>query len=159
MSDTIAAALSLDPGTSFRNVDEAQWIHLEVLLTSAARDDLAAAVRTFVTAGSSAVVGVFDGKTLWASLVVSLDQSGTPVSLTTIQGSVAGAAGMAKAAAEAVRWVQAHLGPCSLGLFVEKVHAEAFVKASDKAAAVRTAAAAGGLVLSPVPPALAIALA
>jgi hypothetical protein len=160
MSDTIAAALSLDPGTSFGNIDEAQWAHLEVLLTSAARDDLAAAVRTFVPAGSSAVVGIFDDNTLWASLVVSLDQTGAPVSLTTIQGSVAGAAGdMVKAAREAVRWVQAHFGPCSLGLFVEKVHAEALVQASDKAAAVRTAAAAGGLVLSPVPPALAIALA
>lgn len=86
MSDTIAAALSLNPGTSFRNVDEAQWAHLEVLLTGAARDDLAAAVRTFVPAGSSAVIGVFDDNILWASLVVSLDQSGTPVSLTTIQG-------------------------------------------------------------------------
>lgn len=160
MSDTIAAALSLNPGTSFRNVDEAQWAHLEVLLTGAARDDLAAAVRTFVPAGSSAVIGVFDDNTLWASLVVSLDQSGTPVSLTTIQGSVVQAAGgMAKVAAEAVRWVQTHHGPCSLGLFVDKVHAEAFVKAADKAAAVRTAAATGCLVLSPVPPALAIALA
>ena len=160
MSDTIAATLALHPGTGFQNVDEAQWAHLEVLLTDSAPDDLAAALRTFVPAGSSAVIGVFDDSTLWASLVVSLDQSGAPVSLTTIEGSLAEAAGgMAMAAAKAVKWVEAHYGPCSLGLFVEKVHAEAFVKASDKATAVRTAAAAGGLVLSPIPPALAIALA
>jgi hypothetical protein len=160
MSDTIADALQLDPSVGIRNVDQAQWGHLEALLAGTARDDLAVAVRTFVSAGSSAVVGVFDDTLLWASLVVSVDDSGAPASLSTIDSSVAETAGaMTKAAVEAVRWVETHHGPCSLGLFVDKVHAEAFVRASDKAAAIRTAAAAGGLVLSPVPPALAIALA
>ncbi|MDI3196132.1 hypothetical protein QK290_17235 [Pseudarthrobacter sp. AL07] len=161
MSDTIVDALLLDPSAGLRNIDRAQWANLEVLLTDTARDDLAVAVRAFVSAGSSAVVGIFDDNLLWASLVVSVDQSGAPASLSTIDGSVAVTAGgeMTKAAGEAVRWVQAHYGPCSLGLFVEKLHAEAFLRASDKAAAIRAASAAGGLVLSPVPPALAIALA
>ncbi|MGY4544448.1 hypothetical protein ACVWY0_004393 [Arthrobacter sp. UYNi723] len=161
MSNTIVDALLLDPSVGLRNIDPAQWANLEVLLTDTARDDLAVAVRTFVSAGSSAVVGIFDDNLLWASLVVSVDQSGAPTSLSTIDGSVAETAGgeMTKAAGEAVRWVQAHHGPCSLGFFVDKVHAEAFLRASDKAAAIRTASATGGLVLSPVPPALAIALA
>jgi hypothetical protein len=161
MSNTIVDALLLDPSVGIRNIDPAQWANLEMLLTDAARDDLAAAVRTFVSAGSSAVVGVFDDNRLWASLVVSVDQSGAPTSLSTIDGSVTETAGaeMTKAAGEAVRWVQSHHGPCSLGLFVDKAQAEAVLTSSDKAAAIRTAAAAGGLVLSPVPPALAIALA
>ncbi|WP_115787667.1 hypothetical protein [Arthrobacter silvisoli] len=159
MSDT-ADALLADPGVGRRNIDPAQWANLELLLADAARDDLAVAVRTFVSAGSSAVVGVFDNDSLWTSLVVSVDHAGAPEWLSTVDGSVAEAAGdMTKAAGQAVKWVQARYGPCSLGLFVDKKHAEALVRASDKAAAVRTAAAAGGLVLSPVPPSLAIALA
>ncbi|MET1087134.1 MAG: hypothetical protein ABWY04_08435 [Arthrobacter sp.] len=160
MSDTTADALLFDPVVGRRTIDQAQWANLELLLADAARDDLAVAVRTFVSAGSSAVIGVFDDNFLWTSLVVSVDQAGAPESLSTIDGSVAEAAGeMTKAAGEAVKWVQAHYGPCSLGLFVDKAHAEALVRASDKAAAVRTASASGGLVLSPVPPSLAIALA
>lgn len=160
MPDNIVRALALDPAAGLRNIDHAQWANLEVLLTDAARDDLAVAVRSFVSAGSSAVVGIFDDNLLWASLVVSVDDSGAPASVSTIDGPVAAPDGeMTKAAGEAVKWVQAHHGPCSLGLFVDKLHAEALLRATDKAAAIRAASAAGGLVLSPVPPALAIALA
>ncbi|UUL76128.1 hypothetical protein NG819_19670 [Pseudarthrobacter sp. Fe7] len=160
MPDPIVHALALDPKAGLRDVDQTQWANLEVLLKDAAPGDLAAAVRAFVTAGSSAVAGVFDDDRLWASLVVSVDNSGKPASVSTIPGPAREVAGdMAKAANEAVNWVQAHHGPCSLGFFVDKLHAEALLGASDKATAIRTAAASGGLVLSPVPPALAIALA
>jgi hypothetical protein len=160
MSDPIVHELALDPKAGLRDVDQTQWENLEVILKDTPPHDLAAAVRTFVPAGSWAVIGVFDQDRLWASLVVSVDKSGKPESVSTIPGPVREAGGdMAKAANEAVKWVQAHLGPCSLGFFVDKVHAEALLKASDKATAIRAASASGGLVLSPVPPALAIALA
>lgn len=160
MPDQIVYALALDPHGGLRNVDQTQWANLEVLLEDTAPGDLAAAVRKFVSDGSSAVVGIFDEDRLWASLVVSVDSSGKPTSVSTVPGPARETLGdMAKAAHEAVKWVQAHHGPCSLGFFVDKVHAEALLRASDKATAIRTAAAAGGLVLSPVPPALAIALA
>ena len=160
MPDQIVYALALDPDAGLRDVDQTQWANLEVLLRDTAPGDLAVAVRTFVSAGSSAVVGVFDEDRLWASLVVSVDNSGKPASASTLRGPVREAGGdMSKAANAAVKWVQAHHGPCSLGFFVDKVHAEAVLRASDKATAIRTASASGGLVLSPVPPALAIALA
>lgn len=160
MPDQIVHALALSPNAGLRDVDQTQWANLEALLRDAAPGDLAAAVRNFVTAGSSAVIGVFDEDRLWASLVVSVDSSGKPASVSTIPGLTGEADGdMAKAANEAVKWVQAHHGPCSMGFFVDKSHAEALLRASDKATAIRTASATGRLVLSPVPPALAIALA
>lgn len=160
MPDQIVYALALDPKAGLRDIDQTQWANLEVLLKDTPPGDLAAAAHTFVPAGSSAVIGVFDQDRLWASLIVSVDKSGKAESVSTIPGPVREAGGdMAKAANEAVRWVQAHHGPCSLGFFVDKVHAEALLKASDKATAIRAASASGGLVLSPVPPALAIALA
>jgi hypothetical protein len=160
MADTIVDALALDPTAGLRDIDQAQWRNLEVFLTDAARDDLAGAVRTFVSAGSSAVAGIFLGNLLWASLVITVDDSGAAATVSTIDGPAAQTAGdMTRAAGEAVKWVQAHHGPCSLGFFVDKVHAEALLGASDKAGAIRTASAAGGLVLSPVPAALATALA
>jgi hypothetical protein len=160
MASHIDHALALDPTTRFADIDQLQWAHLNELLEAATPGDLAAAVRAFVTAGSSAAVGIFDGGRLWASLVVSVDSSGNPASVSTLHGPAADAeGGMATAADESVKWVQANHGPCSLGFFVDKFHAEALLKASDKAAAIRRASASGGLVLSPVPPALAIALA
>lgn len=160
MPDRIAHALALDPAAGLRDVDQAQWANLEGLLEDAAPGDLGAAVNAFVAAGTSAVVGIFDEDLLWASLVVSVDNTGKPASVSTVRGPAADPGGdMAKSANEAVKWVQAHHGPCSLGFFVDKAHAEELLKASDKAAAIRTASASGGLVLSPVPAALAIALA
>jgi len=161
MLDPIVQALALDPNAGLQDVDQAQWANLEALLEDAAApSDLAVAVRAFVSEGSSAVIGIFDDNLLWASLVVSVDNKGKPTSVSTIPSPAAEADGdMAKAANEAVKWVQAHHGPCSLGFFVDKVRAEALLRASDKAAVIRTASASGELVLSPVPTALAIALA
>jgi hypothetical protein len=160
MPGTVADALALDSLFRLRSVHREQWANLASLLTDDAVDDLAAAVRTFVAAGSSAVVCIFDDNFLWASMVITVDTSGGSASVSTLDGPAADAGGdMTKAAGEAVNWVQTHSGPCSLGFFVNKEHAQALLRASDKAGAIRSASAAGSLVLSPIPPALAIALA
>jgi hypothetical protein len=160
MPGTVADAFALDSRFKLRDIHRAQWANLALLLADAAVDDLAVAVRTFVAAGSSAVVCIFDDNLLWASMVITVDKSGGAASVSTLDGPAVEAGGeMTEAAGEAVNWVQTHYGPCSLGFFVDKEHAQALLRASDKAGAIRTASAAGGLVLSPIPPALAIALA
>lgn len=160
MPGTVAAALALDSCFHLCNIQRGQWANLALLLTDEAVEDLAAAVRAFVTAGTSAVVCIFDDNVLWASMVITVDMFGERASVSTLDGPAAEAIGdMTKSAGEAVRWVQTHYGPCSLGFVVTKEHAQALLCASDKAGAVRSASAAGGLILSPVPPALAIALA
>jgi len=159
MPGTVADALA-HSRFRLREVHSAQLPNLALLLTDEAVDDLAVAVRTFVPAGSSAVVCIFDDNVLWASMIITVDESGGAASVSTMDSAAAQAGGdMTKAAGEAVNWVQAHYGPCSLGFFVDREHAQALLRASDKAASVRAASAAGALVLSPIPPALAIALA
>lgn len=161
MPGTVADALALGSRFRLRNVRGAQGANLALLLQDEeAVEDLALAVRTFVAAGSSAVVCIFENNVLWASMVITVDEPGGAASVSTLDSAAARVSGeKTKAAGEAVNWVQAHYGPCSLGFFVDREHAQALLQASDKAASVRTASAAGGLVLSPVPPDLAIALA
>lgn len=160
MPGTVADALALDSRFTLRNIHPGQWANLALLLTEEAVDDLGVAVRTFVAAGSSAVVCIFDDNFLWASMVITVDHAGGGASVSTVDSPAAETGGdMTKAAVAAVNWVQTHYGLCSLGLFINKEHAQALLRTSDKAGAIRSAAAAGGLVLSPIPPALAIALA
>lgn len=144
-------------------VDAGQWANAVQLVLAAHgsdNNDIAKGVEAFVPENSSAVVGVVQGGTLWASLVVTADGSGSPASVSTVEpGDLEPSGDLASVSSAAVAWVNAHHGPCSLGLFFDRPHAEAFLDASDKAAAIRTASAAGGLILSPVPPALALALA
>lgn len=157
----ITDVLALHPDVEARNVDASQWSHVQRLLAGAVKDaEISRAVDAFVSPGSSAVVGVFHEGGLWASLVVTVDAAQVVTSVTTADPAQVGLCGdMATVSSDVVAWVRRRLGPCSLGLFFDKPYAEAFLASPDKAAAVRAAAAGGGLVLSPIPPTLAIALA
>jgi hypothetical protein len=106
------------------------------------------------------VLGVFDQAALWASLVLTFDEAHSITSVTTADPSEVELAGdRAAVAAAVVDWVHAKHGPCSLGLFLERAAAEIVLAAEDKAAALRDASDNGTLILGPVPPALATALA
>lgn len=126
----------------------------------ASRDAVVAAAREFVEPGSTVVFGVFDDGALWASLVLTFDDDASVTSITTVDPAAVDPVGEPGEVAEAVvGWVNDTHGPCSMGLFLQRPAAEAFLAATDKAAALREAAAAGALVLAPVPATLATALA
>lgn len=124
------------------------------------REELIEAARTFVPAGSTIVLGVFADGGLWASLVVTLDEDASVTSVTTVDPSEVNLWGdISTVSSAAVDWVSTKHGVCSLGMFMEKSVAEEFLISHEKAAVLRRAAGNGGLVISPVPPTLASALA
>ena len=124
------------------------------------RDDVMAATERFVEPGTTIVLGVFDEGALWSSLVLTFDEARSVTSVTTVDPTEVAVDGeMGAVGAAVVDWVQAKHGSCSLGLFMERAAAEAFLDATDKARALREASAAHKLVLAPVPLALAQALA
>lgn len=157
-----AQSLGLPGEVGVGHVDAGQWAHASQLLLESPGwgNDLVRGVDAFVPRNSSAVVGVVQDGALWASLVATADESGALAAVSTVDPEGLHSSGdLAGVSSEAVSWVQAHRGPCSVGLFFDRHQAAAFLKASDKAAAIRAASTAGGLILSPVPPALALALA
>ncbi|WP_369046037.1 hypothetical protein [Sinomonas sp. P10A9] len=161
-ADKPVQSLGLPPGVRVGEVDAGQWANAAQLLLAApgSGDDLARGVEVFVPRNSSAVVGVVHDGALWASLVVTADNTGSLAAVSTVDPDGLGSSDdLAGVSSGAVAWVHIHHGPCSLGLFFDKPHAEAFLDASDKAAAIRAASTARRLILSPVPPALALALA
>jgi hypothetical protein len=126
----------------------------------ASRDEVAAAARRFVPADSTIVLGVFDAGSLWASLVLSFGADGSVRSITTVDPTeVRIAGGMQQVAESVVDWVTTKHGPCSLGLFLDRDAAESVLSSGDKATALREAAKAGALVLTPVPAEVGLALA
>jgi hypothetical protein len=118
------------------------------------------AARAFVEPNSTIVLGVFDEGELWASLVLSFGEDGCVMSVTTADPEETELSGdRTRIATDVVEWVRAKHGSCSLGLFLDRPFAEAFLTSADKAAVLRDASKAGALLLSPVPAALARALA
>jgi hypothetical protein len=99
---TAAGALALDSRFSFEAFT-AQFADLAWLLADKAVDDLAAALQTFVAGGSSAVVCPFDDNFLWASMIITVDESGGAALTSSMDCPAAEAdCEMTKAAGEAV---------------------------------------------------------
>jgi hypothetical protein len=118
------------------------------------------AIERFVPVDSTVVFGVFEGESLWATLVLGFDGDRRARVVTTVDMSeLPKALAKNQAVAEVVAWVDKHYGPCSLGLFVDLEDARAILASKDKLASLRAIVAKGGLRAGPVPEALAPLLA
>jgi hypothetical protein len=125
----------------------------------ASRTQLIEAVDTFIEADTTIVLGVFDGNALWASLVLTFDDARSVTAVTTADPTEVTLEGdKRKVASSVVDWVRTKHGTCSLGLFLDRGAAEAFLTSDDKLASLQRAIASGALLLSPKPPALTAAL-
>lgn len=116
------------------------------------------AIRTFVDAESSVVLGVFDGDVLWATLVLRFDKDHRADVVTTVDPTELAATGREALATEVVAWVEGKYGRCSVAAFTDVEGAKAFLGAADKGAAAAAIAARGALIAKRLPTTLASAI-
>jgi hypothetical protein len=139
------------PGPA-RNVLGLQW------RLGATYDQVTRAVERYVPPGSTVVFGVFDGDTLWATLVLGFDADLRADVVTTVDTSLLTVErGREAIAEEVVAWVGERYRPCSLGLFMSRDGARSFLDAEDKLAALLELRANGELIMEPVPSAMPLA--
>ena len=121
--------------------------------------ELTDAVRTLVPAESTVVLGVFDGESLWATLVLRFDADRRVDVVTTLDPSrVELGAGRTADAWTVVDWVEATYGPCSIALFAGLASARAIVAHRSGALALRELAACGDALIVRAPAAVRTAL-
>lgn len=121
--------------------------------------DVEAAVRAFARPDSSAVFGVFEEETLWATLVLHFDADRKIDVVTTVDPSeLAAREGRETIANEVTEWVGRHYGTVSLGLFTDIAGAKRFLEAVNKAKALTELRRTGALIAKPLPSPLAAVL-
>jgi hypothetical protein len=115
-------------------------------------EEVKAAIERTVPRASTAVLGIFDGDSLWASLVLGLDGGGRINVVTTVDTSeLSVERGREAIAEEVVAWVNRRYPPCSLGLFAGLEHARAFLASTEKLALLQELADRGELIADPIP--------
>jgi hypothetical protein len=84
-------------------------------------------------AESTAAFGVFEGNTLWTTLILGFDKDRRAKVVTTVDPSqLAFAATRRDIARNVVEWTNRHYPPCSLGLFMGRESARLFLASRDK---------------------------
>lgn len=110
------------------------------------------AVIEHIPAPSTAVLGVFDGDALWATLVLGFDAERRAKVVTTVDPSELPPATTRKDIAKnVVAWTNRKYPRCSLGLFMGLDSARGFLAAADKTKAMREIASRNDLIADPVP--------
>jgi hypothetical protein len=117
----------------------------------ASYEDIKAVIQ-HIPARSTAVLGVFEGDALWATLVLGLDAERRANVVTTVDPSeLPHAATRHDIAKNVVAWTNRKYPPCSLGLFMGLGSARAFLSATDKARMIRDIMSKSDLIADPVP--------
>lgn len=117
------------------------------------------AVVSQLPADSTAVFGVFDGNELWTTLVLGFDGDRRAKVATTVDPSqLASATTRKDIARNVVDWTNRRYPRCSLGLFMGRESARAFLSSRDKKQALGEIMAKNDLIADPVPTSLAGAL-
>ena len=118
----------------------------------AAYDAVKAAVREFVPAETTAVLGIFDGDALWAVLVLRFDADHRVDVVTTLDPSrVTLGRGRAADARATVEWAEATYGACSVALFADLPDARVLLANEDKLAALGDLMSRDGLLVERAP--------
>ncbi len=113
--------------------------------------EVEAAVQAFAEANRSAVFGVFEGDTLWTTLVLHFDADRRIDVVTTVDPTEIAAKGKrSQVAAAVVDWVGARYGAVCLGLFTDLAGAKRFLEAANKAEVVTDLHRTGTLIAKPV---------
>lgn len=122
----------------------------------ASYDQVKAAVDRFVPPDSTVVFGIFEGDTLWTTLVLRFDADRRADVVTTVNPSEVITRGDREGIArEVVGWVNRKYPSCALGLFADLESARAFLSSKDKLETIRDLIGAEKVLANPVPEALA----
>ena len=114
------------PGPA-RSVLGLQW------RTGASLREAEAAARTLVAAGGTVVLGVHDGGSLWASLVLDLDADQSVTSITTADPSAVETSGSPEELLDHLTaWQQAAGKTVSLGLLLDRAAADVYLAAPSR---------------------------
>ncbi|PSB13442.1 hypothetical protein C7B61_00715 [filamentous cyanobacterium CCP1] len=115
-------------------------------------DEIKAAVNHYVEPDSTVVFGIFEGETLWATLVLHFDADRRVNVITTVDPSeLRMNQGREMIAKEVVEWVNRKYPACSIGLFTDLDSARNFISSQDKGATIRELVEQGKLIADPFP--------
>jgi hypothetical protein len=114
------------------------------------------AVYNFVPADSTVVFGIFEGDTLWATLVLHFDAENRASVVTTVDPSqlTATSGDWEAISKDLVEWVNRTYGPCSVGLFTDLDSARSFIASKDKLEALQSMLSKGKILANPLSEAL-----
>jgi hypothetical protein len=125
----------------------------------ASYEEVTAAVHRFIPARSTVIFGIFEGHTLWTTLVLGFDKDLRAKVVTTADPTEIKTGTWQETAKELVAWTNRKFPPCSLGVFMDLTGATTFLASQNKLAVLKDLARQGKLVVDPAPEPLAKLLA